>query len=244
MTRGAASGGRLDLDRAADLGSARACMIRMPKCGSSSVHGGDAVTPVFDLDAELPRARSQPDGYILRSSGVLRGVRERLAGDVLGGVEHRGRHVVDVALDRRPCREPPACGEVARRTRRGWVPDATRPSWISKSTSRMSARSSRICVFDLVQLGDGAGGVGLDPVAQRLELQHGQVTDWVRPSWICIAQRVRSSSISDSTGVATVGDAPVAARCGCSLGRLTLGLVPSGRGRSVLVPIRSKTCVA
>ena len=70
------------------------------------------------------------------------------------------------------------------------------------------------------------------------------MTDWVRPSWIVIAQRVRSSSMSDSTVVSTgAGTVRVDALDGARMlsGNAHWWIRPFRSGPFVLVPFRHGT---
>ena len=183
------------MSRVPPSASARARMIRMPKCGSSS---GTATMPRPRSCTSMRSESASTDSRDVRfgSSRVLRGVGERLAGDRVGGL-HRGVvQRLDVALHRR--RSPavasgPRSRGPARRASGSRV--MTSSVVISKSSSRMWRRSSRISVSISCRTATAPSGIGLDPVAERLQLQDGRghglrepVVDLHRPAGALLEQ--------------------------------------------------------
>ena len=145
-------------------------MIRMPKCGSSS---GTATMPrprSCDLDAERVGIDRQCNVRI-GSSRVLGGVGERLADDRVGGL-HRGVvERLDVSLHRDGRRQPPASREVADECgERGLRGRDVFRRHLEEQLADVAQVLADL-VFDLVQDGDRALRVGLDPVPQGLQLQ-------------------------------------------------------------------------
>ena len=165
----------VDLDRPGTRRavSARARMIRSPKCGSSSVTAA-IPRPRSSISMRSSRPSARHPHVHLGRSRVLRGVRERLRSrsrarpraTVLG-------HRLEVALDRdRAGKLPPSTRSATNAANVGSSATAALLV-ISKSSSRISPQVFADRVSTSCSVGDRARRVGLDPVAEGLQLQHG-----------------------------------------------------------------------